>query len=502
MTLLIKQTGLDDYLDGGSGRIKCLIMGPPGSGKTVHSAQFPRPLLADCEEGRMSVAAMHIPYVAIQSVATMKELLTMAELEAKRPLDQQRFQTLIIDTLDSYQRLVIQEYLKAERKPAMSGWQDWGHLDAEMTELVSRLNLLSMNVVCNLHIKETKVGENDDGDGGYLVKGPKLKGDLREQIGAEFDLVGYIETGWEAVDGKRVLRRYIQWGASPDKPLAKDRSRVLPDRTPVTGTSEDFQVLQRPLLAALHELNKGEVIMEVATPPETPDVTAEPVVKGGPVPGSAETGAKPAPRKAAAAVAKKPAAAPPGVAPAPAVVTPPPPAAKPLPTPVAVPVTTEEAIATVGEVLGGTVVPDAPVASSAATAVDVDPTTPVANGDVAEAATLQTQAAILTTADLAVEPGLPVPTVEVPANHLEVSCGDRRFIDVEATPWPNGFQPCGQEMVLVSDGNRITQVLKPEGQRSDLVEIGALKTRAVLCNPCFAAHRNASRPTPKESVNA
>ena len=32
--LTIKMTGLDDYLDGGTGRIKVLIMGPPGSGKT------------------------------------------------------------------------------------------------------------------------------------------------------------------------------------------------------------------------------------------------------------------------------------------------------------------------------------------------------------------------------------------------------------------------------------------------------------------------------------
>jgi hypothetical protein len=106
----------------------------------------------------MSVAAQRIPYVAVQSVATMKELLTMAEAEAKRPVDQQRFQTLIIDTLDSYQRMVIQEHLRREKKASMSGWQDWGHLDAEMGELVSRLNLLPMNVVVNLHIMEIKIG--------------------------------------------------------------------------------------------------------------------------------------------------------------------------------------------------------------------------------------------------------------------------------------------------------------------------------------------------------
>ena len=479
--LLIKTTGLDDYLDGGSGRIKALIMGMPGSGKTVHAAQWPKPLLADCEEGRMSVAAQHIPYVAIKSVAIMKELLTMAEQEAKRPLDQQRFQTLLIDTLDSYQRMVIHEYLVANKKASMSGWQDWGHLDAEMTELVSRLNLLPMNVVVNLHIKETKVGENDEGEGGYLVKGPKLKGDLREQISAEFDLVGYLEAGWEVVNGKRAITRYIQWGASPDKPLAKDRSRVLPERTPVTGTPEDFQTLQRPLLAALAELKKGEVIMEVATPEV---VAPEPVVKGGPV----EAGANPAPvakkaaaKKTAAKVATKeeietssrPAAmvgAPThGVAPAPKVTTPPPPVAKPAPTPVAVPVTPEEGVANIEQVLGGEV---------------IDPEPQPMVDQLAQVAAQE--AAVLATP-------VDTPTSSIPDNQLDVSCGDRRFIGVEAAPWPAGFEPCGQAMSLITDGNRFTEVLKPEGQRPDLVEIGALKTRAVLCNSCFAAHRNATK---------
>src|ERR1017187_2965458 len=187
MTLAIRTTGLDDYLDGGTGRIKVLIMGPPGSGKTRSASFWPKPLLADCEEGRMSVADRAIPYAAITSLADMKTLLTPAEEESKRPKDQQRFQTLVIDTLDPSQRIVIQEYLKANKKASMSGWQDRGHLEAEMTELVARLSGVSMNVVVNLHVKDTKVGGSDDGDGGILVKSPKLKGDLRDQIAAEFD---------------------------------------------------------------------------------------------------------------------------------------------------------------------------------------------------------------------------------------------------------------------------------------------------------------------------
>jgi len=253
----------------------------------------------------MSVADRAIPYAAIRTVADMKALLTLAEAESKRPKDQQRFRTLIIDTVDAYQRIVIQEYLVANKKDMMSGWVDWGFLDAEMTELVARLSNLTMNVVVNLHVKPTKVGGSDDGDGGYLVQGPKLKGDFKDQIAAEFDLVGFMETGWEAVDGKRVLARYIQWEPSPDKPIAGDRSGQLLGKTPVTFTDEDYLGLLRPMQAYLDKMKAGSVIVEVETPAPVEPVA---VAKGGPVGtvAKAATPAKAAPTKGAA----KPAPAP------------------------------------------------------------------------------------------------------------------------------------------------------------------------------------------------
>lgn len=255
----------------------------------------------------MSVADQHIPYAAIKGTADMKALLEFAEGESKRPKDQRRFETLIIDTLDSYQRIVMQEYLTGVKKAQMSGWQDWGYLDAEMTTLVARLAALSMNVVVNLHVKDTKVGGSDDGDGGILVKSPKLKGDFKDQIAAEFDLVGFMETGWVAVNGKRELARYIQWEPTPDKPILKDRSGQLPARTPVDFTTEDYQCLLRPLMEAQARLSAGTVVATVEMEPPAEPVA---VAKGGPVTtsvpnvGTAKKAA--APRKTAASKAAHP----------------------------------------------------------------------------------------------------------------------------------------------------------------------------------------------------
>ena len=241
---------------------------------------WPKPLLADCEEGRMSVADRAIPYAAIKSSADMKALLDLVEAESKRPKDQRRFETLIIDTLDAYQRIVMQEYLAQMKKSQMSGWQDWGYLDAQMTELVARLSGVAMNVVCNLHVKDTKVGGSDDGDGGILVHSPKLKGDLKDQIASEFDLVGFMETGWAAVNGKRTLARYVQWEPTPDKPILKDRSGQLPARTPVDFSTEDYEGLLRPLVAAQEHLKASTVVEQVEQPEP---ITPVAVAKGGPM---------------------------------------------------------------------------------------------------------------------------------------------------------------------------------------------------------------------------
>jgi AAA domain len=467
--LTIKTTGLSDYLDGGSGRIKVLMMGPPGSGKTRSASFWPKPLLADCEDGRMSVADRAIPYAAIKSTADMKALLTLAEEESKRPKDQQRFQTLIIDTLDAYQRIVTQEYLKANKKSQMSGWQDWGYLDAEMVNLVARLSGITMNVVCNLHVKDTKVGGSDDGDGGYLVKSPKLKGDFKDQVAAEFDLVGFMETGWEAVDGKRVLARYIQWEPSPDKPILGDRSGQLIGKTPVTFTEEDYLGLLRPMRAYMEEkLKAGVVVAEVETPEPVDPVL---VTKGGPVGNVAKaaTAKKTAALKPATTAAPATAQAAPSVPPVPPVTTPVPAATVPLIEPKAVPVTATEAVATVETVLGGEVVPDA-VIPEPAVIEEQAVTTPVVTPEAAS---------------------VPAPVADIPGNGIfTVACGQPRYTGGTAQP---GLKACGQELVLDMQEDRVTGCSTPEGQIPDLIQIAGLKTRAFLCNACFAVHRNSPK---------
>lgn len=280
MPLVIKRTGFDEFLDPTGGAfIKALIMGQHGSGKTPSAAQWPRPIIADCERGLMSVASLSVPYVSIKRAADMDALLEHLRQECLKPAAKRAYQTLVIDTIDSYQRVLIQERLRTERKESLSGWADWGYLDAKMTQLIERMLNLPMNIVVNMHVKDER---EDEGDNSILVKKSRLKGDIKDSIFQDFDLIGQMESSYVSEDGERVLKRQIRWHSEPKYPALRDRSGKLPRFTDVDFTEGDYQRIFDAITAGVDDLPESEDV-------ETLDVEGDgteapgPDDKGGPV---------------------------------------------------------------------------------------------------------------------------------------------------------------------------------------------------------------------------
>ena len=190
MPITIKTAGFENFLDpSGGAYLKCLIMGDHGVGKTPFAANWPDPIIADCEKGILSVASLGTPYAEIKTSADMNALLDMLRLECMKPVDKRRFKTLVIDTVDTYQRKLIQERLRSEKKESLSGWADWGYLDAKMMQLLEAALNLPMNVVVNMHTKDVS---EDDGDTSTLVQKARLKGDVKDSIFQDFDLIGHM----------------------------------------------------------------------------------------------------------------------------------------------------------------------------------------------------------------------------------------------------------------------------------------------------------------------
>jgi hypothetical protein len=503
MVFVIKTTGIEDFLDNGESNLKALIMGAPSAGKTRSASYWPKPIFADCEKGRMSIADRSVPYGEIKTTADMDAMLRMLELECRRPKADRRYSTLVIDTLDAYQRIVMQERLDAEHKDAFSGWKDWGYLDGKMSQFVAKLQKLSMNIVVNLHVKDSMIG--DDEDAKTRVTGPKLKGDLKDQIAAEFDLVGFMGTYWAAQDGERVLKRGIQWHPDPGMPILKDRSGQLPKWTAIAFHEDDYNVLFSTLIGHLDNLTESTVVETLETAPEV--VTPDPVppTKGGPVAGAAIAPA-PAPRKAVPAKTAPPKAAPaaaeaqaapvqaqaatPGAPPISELVKPPVAAAPP-------------PAARKPEIPGASAAPVAAAPPVAAPAPQQTPT-PVAT-PVAEPVAAQEVVAAPVEAEVTPEQGVanaeaalgasvisePVATDEAPT---EVPVEQEA---VEAPAVPAGFA-CGESALSGEEGQAgaVTgcgKFIDLTVENPDIVQIAALKTRTHLCNACYAAARAAKR---------
>lgn len=497
--ITIATTGLEDYLEGGKGKIKVLLAGPPGAGKTRWASFAPRPIYAACEDGMMSVADRRVPYADVRSESDMKEFLYLLKTECAKPPAARRFDTAVIDTFDAWQRSVIQDYLKSKGgQRELDGFDDWGYLDSVMTWFVDAIMELPMHVIVLTHVK-TKKGNDKLGVPDRIE--PKLKGDIKVQLPSDFDFVGLFDNEFDNPGGEGMqLARRILWEPTPSCEWLKARGTAM-RHTPVTFAPSDWESVRAGILAQIEAqgLQASEFIETVGSEP----VVQQPLPPGpgGPV----STGVKAGPRPPAAqkpAQAQRPPQAPPQ---APVAATPPPPAPRPV-LPPATPATPEEAVGAVQEVLGGTVVADsaAPTLEALRASGRLQPASTIAPPALLdrESAGRQLFKAFAGTADGPVEPApaapseggvtTPVGTSDVvePAVAAEPAvvpdeaeafvtyCGAPRFTGGS----PSSDHGCGQRMTVALSGGRITGA--EDGQRADLMEIAGLRKRAFLHNAC------------------
>lgn len=309
MSLVIKTTGFEEYLDAnGTARVKALILGEHGVGKTPFAASWPRPIFADCEKGMMSVAKKAVPFASIRGAQDFEAFLQHVKRDNLRPVDKRQHDTVVVDTINSLQRKLITQRLRAEHKDGMTG-PDWNWLGTKMGGYLEDLLNLDMNVVVLMHVKDKY--DKDESDEKIIVKDNALKGDLGTSIYRDFDLIGYMESYYKAVDNQRVLARHIRWQSDPKIPMVRDRSNNLPRFTDVTFEESDYQTIFDKVFGDVDSLPESTQMHSLETEPQAGEGdVAEPDQKGGPVE-NASTPKAPAAKKAAAkkAPAKKAAAA-------------------------------------------------------------------------------------------------------------------------------------------------------------------------------------------------
>lgn len=276
MSLTIKKTGAADY----GQFIKVLISGEPGSGKTLISSTFPHPFYASAEGGLMSIADRDIPFVDVKDTDTLlevKHLLDMEQSERDKKLGF-HVETVVVDTIDEIQNILMRERLDSKRQEAMQ-LQDWGWLGEQMKAIVRGFRNLPMNVVFTCHIKE----QNDSESGSAWTK-PMLSGQMGDAIPGYVDLSLVLETGIETIisadKGTEVVEvRNLITHPSRKYPFIKDRSGKLPKSIPV-NFEDDFERIHELIYGNI-DIKEGETfVVEVpGAKPEPPKPAAAPAKK-------------------------------------------------------------------------------------------------------------------------------------------------------------------------------------------------------------------------------
>jgi hypothetical protein len=202
---------------------KLLIYGASGVGKTVLGGSAPRPIFADVEGGMRSIQHAGVARWPVNTWNDMRELVRFLVRE------EHQFQTLVIDSLNEVQRLLMDTTIE-DFKPGQGGvprrtygnlptLNDWGKMLADFERFIRGLKTVQMNVIL---LAATSGGLSSEG-----TIEPAFRGKETTQMVARYmDVVGYYAIREEAQGQGRTLTRAL-WFAHPNA-LTKDRSGRLP----------------------------------------------------------------------------------------------------------------------------------------------------------------------------------------------------------------------------------------------------------------------------------
>jgi len=165
-------------------KIKALIYGQPGLGKTTFALSAPNPILLDFDKGVHRVNAEHqTDTLQVESWEDVLELLQDGSLNA--------YQTIVIDTaskmLDCMSIYLIKKNPKLGKQNGALSLQGYGERKAEFSNFVKQISALNKHLVFVAHEKEEKIGESKE------VR-PEVGGSSGTDLYKDLDLIGYMES--------------------------------------------------------------------------------------------------------------------------------------------------------------------------------------------------------------------------------------------------------------------------------------------------------------------
>lgn len=156
-------------------KVKCLIYGQAGTGKTTMALSAPKPLLLDFDGGASRLNTAHrADTVQIQNWAECMQVM-QEDLSA--------YETIVVDTIGKMLDFIITDVCKG-RVPQIN---NWGTINNNFTAFCRQLHSLNKNIIFIAHRDNRKEGDKN-------VFIPAIREKSYNAIVTELDLMGYIES--------------------------------------------------------------------------------------------------------------------------------------------------------------------------------------------------------------------------------------------------------------------------------------------------------------------
>tara|TARA_R110000822_G_scaffold230176_1_gene362337 strand:- start:122 stop:976 length:855 start_codon:yes stop_codon:yes gene_type:complete len=207
-------------------RLKLLLYGPAGSGKTTASINFPRPYVIDTEAGCQNdqyVRKVEDRGGAIFSTIEFDDIMSevMALTEEEHP-----YKTLVIDPISTVYKVLVD---RMEMKVGDEYGKHYGAANKKFEQLSAALVRLDMNVICTCHAKNqygtgmSLIGNTFDGPKKFdylfdMVMEIQVRGEqrfampiksrvetIKQNVGFEFSYESFAEAY-----GRDVLERDVK----------------------------------------------------------------------------------------------------------------------------------------------------------------------------------------------------------------------------------------------------------------------------------------------------
>jgi len=163
-----------------SAKIKAVVYGASGSGKTYFGATAPKAIFASAENGLLSTKSLgnKIDYVSVKTVQDLKDLY---DYLAK---NKHEYETVVIDSITEINDIIKNEIEVRTGKPM--SLPDWGVLAKQIKSILRMFRDLDLHV---LFIAQETADKDEVGTVNKIT--PSLNGKSATEIAYYMDVVGY-----------------------------------------------------------------------------------------------------------------------------------------------------------------------------------------------------------------------------------------------------------------------------------------------------------------------